>query len=87
MRPLKGYYCHSDLPSLGSYVDVPAYKKHGKNIREDYFNLVSEFAKKYNCGRKIINSYGGCSCSFNSATSSLTTPNWISNFYNSTNSH
>ena len=47
MRPLKGYYCHSDLPSLGSYVDVPAYKKHGKNIREDYFNLVSEFAKKY----------------------------------------
>ena len=23
-----------DLPSLGSYVDVPAYKKHGKNIKK-----------------------------------------------------
>ena len=35
MRPLKGYYCHSELPSLGSYISVPAYKKHSENIRED----------------------------------------------------
>jgi len=59
MRPLKGYYCHSDLPSLGSYVDVPAYKKHGKNIREDYFDLVSEFAKKYKNYKFVLGMSGG----------------------------
>ncbi len=59
MRPLKGYYCHSDLPSLGSYVDVPAYKKHGKNIREDYFDLVSKFAKKYKNYKFVLGMSGG----------------------------
>ena len=47
MRPLKGYYCHSELPSLGSYISVPAYKKHSEHIREDYFNLVSACTKQY----------------------------------------
>ena len=59
MRPLKGYYFNSYLPILGSYVDVTAYKKHGKNIREDYFNLVSEFAKKYKNYKFVLGMSGG----------------------------
>ena len=35
MRPLKSYYCHDELPSLGSYITVPPYKNHGKSIKED----------------------------------------------------
>ena len=44
MRPTKNYYCHEEIPSLGSYICVPPYKNHGKSIKEDYFLLVQQFA-------------------------------------------
>ena len=59
MRPSKGYYCHSKIPSLGSYVCVPPYKNHGKNIRQDYFSLVSKFAKKYKDYKFVLGMSGG----------------------------
>ena len=59
MRPLKKYYCHEEIPSLGSYVCVPPYKNHGKNIREDYFSLVSAFANKYKNNKFVLGMSGG----------------------------
>ena len=34
MRPLKKYYCHEEIPSLGSYVCIPPYKNHGKILEK-----------------------------------------------------
>ena len=59
MRPLKKYYCHEEIPSLGSYVCTPPYKNHGKNIREDYFSLVSAFANKYKNNKFVLGMSGG----------------------------
>ena len=59
MRPLKKYYCHEEIPSLGSYVCIPPYKNHGKNIREDYFSLVSAFANKYKNNKFVLGMSGG----------------------------
>ena len=59
MRPLKNYYCHSEIPSLGSYITVPPYKNHGKDIREDYLNLVAEFALKYKDHEFVLGMSGG----------------------------
>jgi len=59
MRPLKSYYCHDELPSLGSYITVPPYKNHGKSIKEDYFSLVQQFAKKYKNYNFVLGMSGG----------------------------
>jgi len=59
MRPLRGYYCHHKIPSLGSYVTVPPYKNHGKDIREDYFELVKQFANKYKSYKFVLGMSGG----------------------------
>ena len=59
LRPLKGYYCHEEIPSLGSYINVPPYKKYGKNIREDYLNLVTAFADKYKDYNFVLGMSGG----------------------------
>ncbi len=59
MRPTKNYYCHERIPSLGSYVLPSPYKKHGKSIRDDYFLLVQEFAKKYKDYEFVLGMSGG----------------------------
>ena len=59
MRPLRRYYCHPELPSLGSYITTPPYKSHGTNIREDYFNLVKKFAIKYKNNKFVLGLSGG----------------------------
>tara|TARA_Y100001963_G_scaffold43091_1_gene60400 strand:- start:640 stop:1614 length:975 start_codon:yes stop_codon:yes gene_type:complete len=59
MRPTKNYYCHAKIPSLGSYISLSPYKKHGKSIRDDYFLLVQEFAKKYKNYEFVLGMSGG----------------------------
>ena len=59
MRPTKNYYCHEEIPSLGSYICVPPYKSHGKSIKEDYFSLVQQFAKKYKNYKFVLGMSGG----------------------------
>ena len=59
MRPLKNYYCHEKIPSLGSYICVPPYKNHGKSIRDDYFILVQKFAEKYKDYNFVLGMSGG----------------------------
>tara|TARA_Y100001963_G_scaffold65907_1_gene91833 strand:- start:35790 stop:36752 length:963 start_codon:yes stop_codon:yes gene_type:complete len=59
MRPLKGYYGHEFIPSLGVYVTAPHYKKHSKTIREDYFYIVENFVKKYKDYEFVLGLSGG----------------------------
>ena len=59
LRPLKNYYCHTDIPSLGSYISVPPYKNHGKTIRDDYFLLVKQFAEQYKTHKFVLGMSGG----------------------------
>jgi len=59
MRPTKGYYCHSEIPSLGVYVTAPHYKNCSKTIREDYFKIVSAFADKYKDYKFVLGLSGG----------------------------
>ena len=58
MRPLKGYYCHSDLPSLGSYVDASLHIKITVKILEKTI-LVSFLLLQTSI--KIINLFLGMS--------------------------
>jgi len=59
MRPLKNYYCHTTIPSLGSYINTPSYKNHKETIREDYFELVKQFANKYKNYEFVLGMSGG----------------------------
>ena len=64
MRPKKGYLCTPTLPTLGCRVTVPFYKKCGDNIRTDYEELVTQFAKQYPNHKFVMSMSGGIDSEF-----------------------
>lgn len=58
MRPLRGYFCHELVPSLGVRVTDPAYRQCGY-FKTDYAHLVYKFAKKYPDKRFVLALSGG----------------------------
>ena len=58
MRPLRGYFCHELVPSLGVRVIDPPYRS-CSDFKKDYIHLVRKFKRRYPDKRIVLALSGG----------------------------